>query len=219
MTLASKSARAERITPRLPLRADSKLRFQALMAALRRLLAEHGPSDITIQMIAEAARMPTATVYHFFPSAEAALLAQARIYFEDFEAEAVGDTPVEERTSWQNAWRCSAQRSREFFTRDVARMRLLLGADVPRDVQNYDMDFNVRAGRMIVEKFERETFLPHVPGLAEACTNAVEINDTFWRMSFLRTGTITDAYFEEAMRAIIAYLRLYLPEELEYRKP
>jgi hypothetical protein len=81
----------------------------------------------------------------------------------------------------------------------------------------YDADFNIRLGRIIAAKIERETFLPPTPRLAEACHNAVEINDTFWRMSFQRAGTITDAFFEEGMRATIAYMRLYLPEHLEYR--
>jgi hypothetical protein len=36
-------------------------------------------------------------------------------------------------------------------------------------------------------------------------------------MSFQRKGTITDAYFEESMRAVTAYLRCYLPETLVFR--
>jgi hypothetical protein len=33
-------------------------------------------------------------------------------------------------------------------------------------------------------------------------------------MSFERHGTITDALFEESVRAVVAYLRIYLPEVL-----
>jgi len=219
MSVALKSPRAERITPRWPARADSRVRFQMLMAAVGRLLAEFGPSEITIQMIAQAASMPPATVYHFFPSAEAALLAQAAEYFKAFEAEANEVTPVAERMSWQTAWRASAQRGREIFTGEVARMRLLLGADVPRDVQSYDTEFNIRIGRIIVAKLERETHLPPIPGLAEACANALEISDLFWRMSYQRRGTITDDHFEEGMKAVIAYMSVYLPQQLEYRTP
>ena len=86
MTIAIRHARIEKITPRWPSRADSKARFQLLMQAVEALLQQIGPSDITIQMIADAAHMPTATVYHFFPSAEAAMFAQARVYIERFES-------------------------------------------------------------------------------------------------------------------------------------
>jgi len=217
MPNALNAARAEKITPRWPSRADSRARFEKLMEAVGGLLATFGPSEITIQMIADAAKMPSATVYHFFPSAEAALVAQARLYTEEFESLVSQGVPAAERTSWQYAWTRGSQRGRELYTSDVARMRLLLGADVPRDVQMVDSEFNIRLGRIIADQFERETYLAPAPGLAEAFTNAIEINDTFWRMSFQRAGTITDAYFDEGLRAVIAYLGTYLPEHLEYR--
>jgi AcrR family transcriptional regulator len=217
MSLSANTARSEKITPRLPARADSRARFQALTAAVASLLNKYGPSEITIQMIAEKAKMPTATVYHFFPSAEAALLAQARIYFAEFEEIVDVTTPQAERTSWQNSWRWGAQRGRKHYTASMARMRLLLGADVPRDVQTRDSEFNVRLGQIVAKRFEVETVLPRIRGFDAVCGNAVEISDTFWRMSFQRKGTITDAYFEESMRAVTAYLRCYLPEVLVFR--
>jgi AcrR family transcriptional regulator len=217
MTGTVSTLRSEKITPRLPARADSRVRFQALTTAVATLLNKYGPSEITIQMIAEKAKMPTATVYHFFPSAEAALLAQARIYVEEFEALAEVPTPEAERTSWQNSWRWGAEQGRKHYLDSVPRMRLLLGADVPRDVQTVDSEFNVRLGQLVAKQFERRTVLPHIPGFAGVCTNAIEISDMFWRLSFQRTGTITDAYFDESMLAATAYLRCYLPEVLVFR--
>lgn len=217
MSATVSTLRSERITPRMPARADSRMRFQALTAAVAALLNKYGPSEITIQMIAEKAKMPTATVYHFFPSAEAALLAQARIYVQEFEALAEVPTPQAERTSWQNTWRWGAEQGRKHYLASVPRMRLLLGADVPRDVQTVDSEFNVRLGQLVAKQFETRTVMPHIPGFDAVCTNAIEISDTFWRMSFQRTGTITDAYFDESMRAVTAYLGCYLPQVLVFR--
>ena len=217
MTFALKAARIGKITPRWPARSDSKARFLLLMQAVETLLAQHGPSEITIQMIADEARMPTATVYHFFPSAEAAMFAQARVYVERFEKmSAEGRTP-EERRSWQGAWRIGMQKGRDLYISNVACMRLLLGPDVPRDVQTYDSDFNVRVGRTTAKHLHDYFVMPPIEGLEAICTNAVEISDTFWRMSFERHATITDAYFEESIRAVIAYLRTYIPEVLTPR--
>lgn len=217
MTPALKTARIEKITPRWPARSDSKARFQILMQAVETLLSQRGPSEITIQMIADEARMPTATVYHFFPSAEAAMFAQARVYIERFEKQsAEGRTPDERRT-WQEAWRTGLQKGRDLYTANVACMRLLLGPDVPRDIQTYDSEFNVRLGRTSAKQFHDYFEMPEIEGLEKICTNAVEISDTFWRLSFERHGTITDAYFDEGMRAVIAYLRTYIPEVLKPR--
>src|ERR1700733_13489600 len=135
MTLALKHARMGKITPRLPARSDSKARFQVLMPAVEALLLRHDPSEITIQMIAEEARMPTATIYHFFPTVEAAMFAQALIYIEHFEAIAIADGPPDDRASWQNSWRIATQRWRGLFNANLAYLRLLLGSDLPRDVQ------------------------------------------------------------------------------------
>ena len=187
------------------------------MSWVESLLSRAGPSEITIQMIADEAHMPTATVYHFFPSAEAAMFAQARIYVERFEKASAEDRTPDERRTWQEAWRAGAQKGRELYIANVASMRLLLGPDVPRDVQTYDSDFNVRLGRTASKQFHDYWQMPEIEGFEAACTNAVEISDTFWRMSFARHGTITDAAFEESMRAAIAYLRTYLPEVLPPR--
>jgi AcrR family transcriptional regulator len=217
MTLALKAARIEKITPRWPARSDSKARFQILMQAVETLLAHRGPSEITIQMIADEAHMPTATVYHFFPSAEAAMFAQARVYVERFEKMDAEGRTYEERRTWQDAWSIGLRKGRDVYVANPASMRLLLGPDMPRDVQTYDSDFNVRVGRNAAKNFHDYFVMPQVEGLEEICTNAIEISDTFWRLSFARHGTITDAYFEEGMRAVIAYLRTYLPEELTPR--
>jgi AcrR family transcriptional regulator len=217
MTLAIKAARIEKITPRWPARSDSKARFQILMQAVESLLAQRGPSEITIQMIADEAHMPTATVYHFFPSAEAAMFAQARVYVERFEKLSAEERAYDDRRTWQQAWRTGLRKGRDVYVANPSCMRLLLGPDVPRDVQTYDSDFNVRLGRTAVKQLHDYFVMPHVEGLEGVCTNAVEISDTFWRTSFDRHGTITDACFEESIRAVIAYLRTYLPEELTPR--
>ena len=96
-------------------------------------------------------------------------------------------------------------------------MRLLLGPDVPRDIQTYDSDFNVRLGRTSAQQLREYYVVPEIENLEAICTNAIEICDTFWRMSFERHGTITDAYFDEGMRAVLAYLRTYIPEKLTRR--
>lgn len=216
--MSLRSVRVEKITPRWPARADSKIRFAALMEAVEALLANHTPSDITIQMIAERAGMPTATVYHFFPSAEAALFAQARIYIERFQVSAERAVEPHERTTWPADWRLGLQRGREMYTSNVACMRLLLGPDVPRDIQAFDADANIRHGELIAGVLREFYVMPNLPDLAKVCTNAVEINDTFWRLSVQRHGTITDEMAEEGARAILAYVGTYIAADLPLRK-
>jgi AcrR family transcriptional regulator len=205
-----KTRRAKKITPHWPTRSDGRARFQVLTAAVVGLLADFGPSEITIQSIAARAHVPKGTVYTFFPSVEASLLAQAQLYLDEFDA--LARRPVPGARSWQEAWRAAAARARDLYVGDVARMRLLLGADIPRDVQTAGYGCLQRMGRTMAALLDPEG-KALVPDFADICVQAIEINDTFWRLSFQRAGTIGDAHFEEGMRASLAYLAIYLPME------
>ena len=57
-------------------------RFQKLLDAADSLLAEQHVEQIGLYQIAEQAAVPTASVYHFFPNKEAALLALAERHHE-----------------------------------------------------------------------------------------------------------------------------------------
>jgi AcrR family transcriptional regulator len=218
MTIALRHARSGKITPRWPARSDSKARFQLLIPAIETLLLQHDPSDITIQMIADEARTPPATVYHFFPSIDAAMFAQARLYLDRFVAIVENEPLSDDYTCWQKSWLAAAQRWRQYYVSNTACMRLLLGPDVPRDIQTMDSEFNIRLGRIAAARLHRYFLMPQIDNLEAICTNAVEIIDAFWRMSFERHATVSDAHFDESMRAAIAYLRIYVPDVLPPRQ-
>ena len=44
------------------------------------------------------------------------------------------------------------------------------------------------------------------------------ILDSVWQISVRRHGYITEEYFEESVKAAIAYARLYIPDHLEARE-
>ncbi|OYW87702.1 MAG: hypothetical protein B7Z22_03915 [Hyphomonas sp. 32-62-5] len=50
------------------------------------LLADHSPDEIGLYQIADQANVPPGSVYHFFPTKEAAFLALANRYLSGFEA-------------------------------------------------------------------------------------------------------------------------------------
>jgi AcrR family transcriptional regulator len=203
-----KNNRAEKITPHWPVRSDGRARFQSLMAAVAALLADQGPSEITIQTIAARAHVPKASVYGFFPSVEAALLAQAHVYLREFRE--LAREPVDGAQTWQEAWRGAAARARKVYVNDMAKMRLLLGADIPQDVQTAGQSYMADMARAVVTLFGRTGVAPF-PQLAEICTHAIEINGMFWRQSFQRSATISESHFEEGLKASVAYLATYLP--------
>ena len=77
---AAADRQPKRIVARRPQRKPGQVRFRKLLDALDELLATSNVQDIGLYQIAAKAKVPNASVYHFFPSTEAALLAarQAR---------------------------------------------------------------------------------------------------------------------------------------------
>ena len=75
--MATVATAKERTVARLPTRRAGHVRFKKLLEATDSLVAEMSIQDIGLYQIAERAQVPTASVYHFFPTKEAALLALA----------------------------------------------------------------------------------------------------------------------------------------------
>ena len=66
-------ARLSRSVPLRKPRASSQARINAILAALRGELAEHGAGALSIYSVAERAQIPPSSVYHFFASVPALL--------------------------------------------------------------------------------------------------------------------------------------------------
>jgi AcrR family transcriptional regulator len=205
-----KTKRTAKITPRWPVRSNSRQRFQVLLNAVAELLVDHDPSEITVHLIARRADAPPATVYHFFPSADAALLAQAHAYLEDFLR--MSKEPAPDGGNWRDVWRFASARARDAYTSDAARMRLLLADDVPSDVQTAGQAYVAEIGRAVTALLAPRVQSTDARTLESACVHAIAINGMFWRTSYRQARTITDAHFEEGLRASLAYLGTYLSD-------
>src|SRR5580658_9370071 len=73
-----------RSTPRRPLQERGRARYEAILDVLESLLAETDWDQIGYYQIVERAGMPAASIYHFFPSKSALVMALAERYFEHF---------------------------------------------------------------------------------------------------------------------------------------
>jgi hypothetical protein len=60
--------------------------------------------------------------------------------------------------------------------------------------------------------------LPFVKDVERRFLVAIAISDGIWRSSFSEFRCITPDYEAEGVRAVVAYLRTFLPEHLEARR-
>jgi AcrR family transcriptional regulator len=216
-TLESAPKRKRRVDPRTPSRGRGILRYEALLDAAEALLATENPDTIGLYQMAERAGVPPASVYHFFPTKEAAFVALAERYLTGIK-ECLG-APIEARElqSWQDLLRIDARRSMAFHNSHPPMLKLLYGGYGGVEARNIDMLYVANIATAHYNRLNRIFHMPHLRNPAKIFEIRISILDAIWTISYRRHGCITEEYFREVYQACVSYARLYLPEYVERR--
>jgi AcrR family transcriptional regulator len=206
---------ARRTTPRKPLQERGRARYEAILDVLESLLAETDWDQIGYYQIVERAGMPAASVYHFFPSRNALVMALADRYFEHFRHEAQRFTAHCDFPRWQDFVAAGHRMSVEFYNSHPAAMKLILGFQPFMEIHQSDSSVNRVVTDQMVGAFRRMYELPYIQDPHRKFLIVLAIGDAVWRTSLDEHGHITPVYEEEATRAVIAYFRTFLPEDLQ----
>jgi AcrR family transcriptional regulator len=206
---------ARRTTPRKPLQERGRARYEAILDVLESLLAETDWDRIGYYQIVERAGMPAASVYHFFPSRNALVMALADRYFEHFRQEAQRFTARCDFPRWQDFVAAGHRVSVEFYNSHPAAMKLILGSQPFMEIHQSDSSVNRIVTDLMVGAFRRMYELPYIQDPHRKFLIVLAIGDAVWRTSLDEHGYITPVYQEEATRAVIAYFRTFLPEDLQ----
>jgi len=199
--------------PRRPQRKRGIRRFDLLLDAAEHLLGYSPNDDISLAAIAEQAGVPVPSVYHFFPNKNAALVALAGRYHRALDALA-REPLLPPPAQWQEIVRIRQRNGAKYLNRHPAALRLFIGAGVSVEVRNLDLRGNAALATTRAEDFRTYFACDHLANLEKWLANSIGVMDGIWAISYAEHGSITEDYLVESMRAAIAYLRCYLPEEL-----
>ncbi|MBS7541000.1 TetR/AcrR family transcriptional regulator [Ancylobacter lacus] len=197
-------------------RRRGQIRLKALIEATDALLAEHDVSEVGLYQIAERAGVPAASIYHFFPNKEAALVALAEDYLDRLVLRST-EAPPQLPTSWQDLISWRIRTSARFYNEHVPLMRLFLGASISAEVRQRDMAGTHAVSQTRAEMFNRYFVMPPIRDWTGKLATSLAIADGIWALSYSQHQRITDDSIEEAIRAVTAYLRCYLPDWIEPR--
>lgn len=203
--------------PRKPSRGRGLIRYDALVEATESLLQTEDPDEVGLYRIAEQADVPPASVYHFFPTKEAAFTALAmRIMDQLLE---VHNQPIraQEIQTWQDLFRFDAKRGMDFYNDHPAGLKIFYGGYGGVDARRIDEAATVKLGHASYARLNKIFHMPFIRDPQFKFTSRLGILDAFWGASVQKFGCITEEYNEEAMTAIIAYARTYLPDRVEPR--
>lgn len=204
-----------RTTPRKPLQDRGRARYETILDVLESLLTETDWDQVGYYKIVERAGMPAASIYHFFPTKSALFMALAERYLEHFRSESRAFSESCNFPRWQEFIAARQKLAVEYYNTHRAAMKLILGTQPFLEIRRSDSSTNRVISDQIIGSFRRMYELPYIQDPDRKFLVVMAIGDAVWRTSFEEHGYITPVYAEEATRAVIAYCRTFLPEELE----
>lgn len=204
--------------PRRPSRGPGILRYASLLDATERLLTEQSPDDIGLYQIGEAAGAPMASVYHFFPTRDAAFLALAERYLDGFLA--LGLQPIEaaELRSWQDLVAIDQRKAMDYYNSHPPALKLFYGGYGGLETRQADIRYTRGIAQSLYHRLDAAF---HMPPLRDAATKfhiALRLMDAVFAVSYEAHGRITEDYYDEAKSALVAYCSLFLPPRIEPRE-
>lgn len=214
--MASTFSNRPRTDARKPVRKSARERYDLLLDATDRVLADPANEDVSLAQIATVAGIPLASVYHFFPNRNAAFVALAQRFHAELRYIASQPHPTAPQ-SWQEMVAMNQRRAAAYLNERPAALRLFMGAGVSVQVRNTDMLGNAALTRMRVDQFQQLFDMPRVPDLELRLAVALAVSEGVWALSYSSHGRITEAFIEESVRAAVSYLRCFLPEFVPLR--
>lgn len=206
--------------PRKPLQKRSRERFQRLLDATDGLLAERDVNDVGLYDIAKRSKVPPPSVYHFFPTKEAAFVALAERYLERLY-ELTRLTPLDRAQirRWPDLFALSSQRAVQFYNQNPVLLKIFFGGGVSGEIRQRDVEY-VRALSAHGYGWMNQYFImPYLPDAETRFSVIWSIYDGVTMTSYLRHGYVTPEFHEELLAAVVAYGRTFLPEVLPVRPP
>lgn len=217
-TIQDRSGRRSRSSPRLPSRERGIQRYELLVDSVEILLREKNPDEFGLYQIAEQAGTPSASVYHFFPTKEAAFLALAHRYLAGFAAIKQEDMASFSLSSWQDLMAHDINGAVAYYNANPPAMKLFLGRIGGLDTRRAEAEHNERMATLNYTRFNSVFYMPDLRDETRLFHISTEIVDAVVAISFIKHGFISDEYREQATAAAIGYCRLFLPEMTELRE-
>lgn len=198
-----------------PPQARGEARRRKLLESAIELLDERKLAEISLSDVAARADIPLGSIYFHYKSINE-LFGQVLVSFRDQLAEEIGRPyQLRAKDEWADLIKKAIDRIWAMSQTHKAFVQVALNRHAPVEVR---YESGQKGGWEFVPIFEeiiaRHFLLPEIPGIDRALLNFVDIVDVLFVRSVEEIGSVDAATLEEAKRAGIHYLRLYLPQYL-----
>lgn len=187
-------------------------RRAALLNAAARLAANADLAALTFKDIAAEAGVPQSSCYHFFSSRDELLRALWEREISQFRD--IVFAPLDHPSSWMDVIETIVLRAQGFYAVNPTALRLVPLSNIPTPIVAARDERSLGNARTLLALLERYFELPALAQRLETLDWAMKIGEMVFTWSYLRHGRIADADRDEGVRAMVGYLKTYLPAEL-----
>ena len=185
-----------------------------LVFAAIQLLETVEVSEITIPMVAKKAGVPTSSAYHFYSEPKLILIEAARrlaMEFADVDFE-----PPREAT-WKELTRSYIAFGAKYYNSHAPMRKLMLSGSTTAEISEAGRIEDARFAKTLEECIANRFVLESSLELSRAFELAIYLSDAVFGLSVKDLGRIDDVHLAEASQAVIAYLNLFIPDNLPAR--
>ncbi|GAA5524924.1 hypothetical protein Maes01_01483 [Microbulbifer aestuariivivens] len=217
MTDTTPPLRRRRYTtqPRRPQRKNGREKFEALLDALDGLLQFRETTEISLADLSEAAGVPAASVYHFFPNREALFTALMQRHL-DTMGEILAGTGKE--ATWQQRTETFLDQLQQQLCTSESVMKMRFGPAPGWAIREMLLEDRNRLGLQLLDLLDAEFDIPSSSRWPERFHIAMNIAESIWSGAYGRYGQVNQFSVTEARRATIAYLTYFFGQRLPLRE-
>lgn len=193
---------------------QGRLRRQKLLAAAKELSASRPIAEISLADVCEKADIPRASAYHFFPNVEAIFLAlrflNAMEIFKKLQA-----VDAKKYSRWQAYVTAMVDTGVEVIQADPTVARLIYETNTPDfEGNDFGSEMEKEISQLIYNNLAEQYKMPALDTIQKQLLVGYGIVNGIFILAYRSDKEINDTYRQEAITALIAYLRCYLPENL-----
>ena len=193
-------------------------RRQLLLSTARKMLRTTRLAELSLGEVARRAKVGKGSAYFFYEDVNALCASLKGLIDEEFQ-EALRAPLAQTVSSWQEVVRLLVYVGVAFLENDPAARQLAIGVDASPALKLMDRANDAVIGRVIDQQISQRFVLPLIPDRPKLFYRALELTDVMLSLSMMEHGKITPEYAEEGCRAALAYLRIYIPDDLPRRQP
>jgi AcrR family transcriptional regulator len=197
------------------IRKRGKERREKLIKATYDLLCTNSIEEIAFIDIANSAKIPEGSAYHFFANRYDVFAALAKELSDKFIE--THRQPIKKKylKSWQTLADYLIERGAMVYADNPPAQQLLIGGKTPPEIKQVDRINDREVGKVMSEIFQQHFYLPDLPNTKDIFYYFIEITDVMFSLSVIEHSRITDEMLNEAKRVGRSYLASYLPEKLD----